>query len=106
MSLQLSAAVRRATPPCIWMQAGVVKHKLCTLGYECTECRFDRALRRIAGDNQRRRLQGEPPRGRRGAIVSWQEKLKQLPPWKRPCLHHLKNRIAFRPCTDDYLCSK
>jgi glycine cleavage system H lipoate-binding protein len=88
------------------MQAGVVKHKLCTLGYECTECRFDRVLRRIAGDNQRRRLHGEPPRGRRGAIVSWQEKLKLLPPWKRPCLHHLKNRIAFRACTDDYLCGK
>jgi hypothetical protein len=56
MSLQLSAAVSRATSPCIWMQAGVVKHKLCTMGYECTECHFDRALRRIASDNQRRRL--------------------------------------------------
>ena len=106
MSLQLSATVSRATSPCIWMQAGVVKHKLCTMGYECTECHFDRALRRIASDNQRRRLQEEPPRGRRGAIVSWQEKLKLLPPWKRPCLHHLKNRIAFRACTDDYLCGK
>jgi glycine cleavage system H lipoate-binding protein len=88
------------------MQAGVVKHKSCTLAYECTECRFDRILRRIAGDNLARRQRGEPPSGRRGAIVSWQEKLKQLPIWKRPCLHHLKKRIAFRACTYDYLCGR
>ena len=106
MSLQISADVSRATPPCIWMQAGVVQRKLCTMAYECAECHFDRALRRIASDNQTRRLQGQRPPGRRGAIVSWQEKLKLLPTWKRPCLHHLKNRIAFRACTDDYLCGK
>jgi len=44
--------------------------------------------------------------GRRGAIVSWQENLKRLPLWKRPCLHHLKGRIAFRACTHNYLCGQ
>jgi len=106
MNLQTSATVNRGEPRCIWMQAGVVKHKVCALAYECAECRFDRALRRIASENRTRRLQGELPPGRRGAMVDWQERLKLLPQWKRPCLHHLKGRIAFRACTQDYLCSR
>jgi glycine cleavage system H lipoate-binding protein len=106
MNLQTSDTVNRGEPRCIWMQAGVVKHKVCALAYECAECRFDRALRRIASENRTRRLQGELPPGRRGAMVDWQERLKLLPQWKRPCLHHLKGRIAFRACTQDYLCSR
>jgi len=88
------------------MQAGVVKRKTCRLNFECTSCNFDRALGRIAAENRSLRLRGERPPGRRGAIVSWQERLKQLPLRKRPCLHHLKARIAFRACTHDYLCGK
>jgi len=106
MNLQTSSIVNRGEAHCIWMQAGVVKHKACTLAYECAECRFDSVLRRIASENRTRRLQGELPRGRRGAIVPWQERLKLLPLWKRPCLHHLKGRIAFRACTQDYLCGR
>jgi len=106
MNLQIPSTGRSVERPCIWMQAGVVKHKACALAYECAECRFDLALRRIANENRTRRLQGEPPRGRRGAIVFWQERLKLLPQWQRPCLHHLKGRIAFRACTQDYLCSR
>jgi glycine cleavage system H lipoate-binding protein len=30
--------------------------------------------------------------------------MKALPPSQRPCLHHLKGRIPFKPCTNDYLC--
>ncbi len=89
---------------CIWMQAGAVARKICTRAFECAGCPFDRALRRTAHENQTRRLQGDLPPGRRGNLVSWQEKLKLLPLWKRPCMHHLKGRIAFRACTHDYFC--
>lgn len=89
---------------CIWMQAGVVQRKICMKEFECRDCRYDLALRRLARENQERRLHGHPLPGRRAAIVSWQEKLNRLPPYRRPCLHHLKNRIAFRACTGDYLC--
>jgi glycine cleavage system H lipoate-binding protein len=106
MNIHASSAGKHGEAHCIWMQAGVVKHKACTLAYECAECRFDRVLRRIAGENRTRRLQGETPHGRRGAIVAWQERLKLLPLLKRPCLHHLKGRIAFRACTQDYLCGR
>ena len=32
--------------------------------------------------------------------------MKALPPSQRPCLHHLKGRIQFKPCANDYLCGK
>jgi glycine cleavage system H lipoate-binding protein len=86
------------------MQAGVVERKICLRSFECAGCPFDRALRGVARENRVRRLQGDLPRGRRGSIVFWQEKLKLLPMWKRSCLHHLKGRIAFRACTNDYFC--
>ncbi|MFO7709166.1 MAG: hypothetical protein R6V84_13420 [Desulfobacterales bacterium] len=89
---------------CIWMQAGVVPRKACFRDFECRDCPFDLALRRVVRENQVRTLQGMTPSGRRAAIVSWQEKLNRFPLWQRPCLHHLKDRIAFRACTGDYLC--
>lgn len=106
MSARTSAAGRSDERRCIWMQAGVVKHKTCTLDYECAQCNFDRALCRAAAQNRSLRHLGSQPAGRRGAIVSWQENLKRLPLWRRPCLHHLKARIAFRACTHDYLCGQ
>ncbi len=106
MNARTSAAAHNGEPRCIWMQAGVVKRKTCRLNYECAQCNFDRALGRVAAENRSRQLQGERPPGRRGAIVSWQEHLKRLPLRKRPCLHHLRARIAFRACTHDYLCGK
>lgn len=96
--------VARGESPCIWAQAGVVKRKDCRIHYECPACRFDRALRRTARENRVLTAQGLVPQGKRGRIVSWKEKLKELQWWKRPCLHSMKKRIAFRACTRDYLC--
>jgi glycine cleavage system H lipoate-binding protein len=86
------------------MQAEVVRRRECATDYACTACRFDRALRRTARANRRVRLRGGAPSGRRGAIVSWKVRLRELPAWRRPCIHHLKQRIAFRACNQDYRC--
>jgi glycine cleavage system H lipoate-binding protein len=32
--------------------------------------------------------------------------MKTLPLSQRPCLHHLEGRIPFKPCTNDYHCSR
>jgi glycine cleavage system H lipoate-binding protein len=92
-------------PPCIWMQAGVVNQRMCRTDFECTACSYDRALRRTARENHRLRERGAIPVGKRSRIVSWQDALRMLPPWKRPCLHHMKQRIGYRTCTHDYLCA-
>jgi len=89
---------------CIWMRAGVVRHRICRTGYQCQTCRFDRTLRRVAAENQALRQQGLHPPERRAHIVSWKEKLTALPPSRRPCIHHLKERIDFKQCTRDYHC--
>ena len=90
--------------PCIWMQAGVVRHKPCTLDYQCEACQFDRAMRRTARENSQLRQQGGTPKGKSGRIVYWKDRLRELPAWKQPCLHHMKGRIEFRACTHDYQC--
>jgi len=90
--------------PCIWMQAGVVRRKLCEIDYHCEACRFDRAMRRTARENNQLRQKGEISKGKSGRIVYWKDRLRELPAWKQPCLHHMKGRIDFRACTHDYQC--
>lgn len=89
---------------CIWMQAGVVRRKYCEIDYHCEACRFDRAMRRTARANSQLRQQGGIPGGKSGRIVYWKDRLRDLPTWKQPCLHHMKGRIEFRACTHDYQC--
>jgi glycine cleavage system H lipoate-binding protein len=81
-----------------------VHHKFCDIDYQCEACRFDRALRRTARENSRLRQLGEIPQGKSGRIVYWKDRLRELPAWKQPCLHHMKGRIDFRACTHDYQC--
>ena len=95
---------RKHRTPCIWMQAGVVRRKYCEIDYHCEACRFDRALRRTARENSQLRQQGGIPQGKSGRIVYWKDRLRDLPAWKQPCLHHMKERIEFRACTHDYQC--
>jgi glycine cleavage system H lipoate-binding protein len=86
------------------MQAGVVRRKYCAIDYHCEACRFDRAMRRTARENSQLRQQGGIPGGKSGRIVYWKDRLRELPAWKQPCLHHMKGRIEFRACTHDYQC--
>ncbi len=92
-------------PQCIWMQAGAVRHKFCKFDFECRACQFDKALRRISAENKTLRQQGRVPQGNRGKIAFWYDQLNALPLGKRPCIHHMKGRIGFRPCTNEYQCS-
>lgn len=91
-------------PACIWMQAGVVRRKTCQNDYACAPCNFDRSLRRVADENRRLRQQGRPLSGKRGEIVYWKEKISAQPPANRPCIHHMKGRIEYRPCYNEYRC--
>ncbi|MCF8039676.1 MAG: glycine cleavage system protein H [Desulfohalobiaceae bacterium] len=90
--------------PCIWSQAGVVRPKQCLRDYSCFECPFNRALERTAAENRQAAAKGRPFRGPRGKIESWQDRLLKRPQLKRPCIHSLKQKIEFRPCSNDYKC--
>jgi glycine cleavage system H lipoate-binding protein len=90
------------------MQAGVVKRKHCAIDYACHTCRFDKALRRVARENrqaERNSSSGGAPRATaRRRIVHWKDAFLALPTHRRPCVHHLKQRIVFRSCTNAYAC--
>jgi glycine cleavage system H lipoate-binding protein len=90
--------------PCLWMQAGVVRRKYCKSGYDCASCRFEWVMSRAAEQNRRDMAEGEAPSGRRSGIVSWKDRLRPLSRARRPCIHYMKRRIEFRPCTHDYRC--
>jgi glycine cleavage system H lipoate-binding protein len=104
VSLRTKNKAAEDRAPCIWMQAGVIRRKSCGSDYHCEACQFDRALRRVARENSHFRQQGKIAQGQRAKIVFWKDRLRELPQWKRPCLHHLKGRIDFRACTHDYQC--
>jgi glycine cleavage system H lipoate-binding protein len=86
------------------MQAGAVRKKECGLSYRCHECRFDKALRKAVKENYHRRDNGEALLSRREQLVFWKDILRARPPWKQPCIHHMKGRIDFRACTNAYSC--
>jgi len=81
----------RATNPCLWMQAGVVKYKNCDNYYDCTTCKYDNAMGTKAS---------------RGKQITWQGAMKLRPDMDRVCRHSLTNRIERRVCAYDYECSK
>ncbi len=96
---------RNISDPCIWMQTGIVALKQCQKRYDCLACSFDRAMRRTADENRRVKKSGDiPPGNQRGQIIFWQDRMRTLPQWRRPCTHFLKKRISFRSCTNDYSC--
>ncbi len=98
-------AISNGSAPCLWMQAGIVARKFCGQDYQCGGCKFDRVMQKAARENALPREQGSIVKGRKEKIVHWKDRLRELPASKRPCLHHMKRRIAFRPCFNDYHCS-
>ncbi|MFO8031066.1 MAG: hypothetical protein R6U22_00820 [Desulfohalobiaceae bacterium] len=90
--------------PCIWMQAGIVRKKECLQDYECQSCSYNKALSRACQKNKELRQSGLDPQGKAGSLEFWEDRLKRLPVLQRPCIHHLKQRINFRPCTNEYNC--
>ncbi len=67
----------------------MVPKKFCRIDYQCTACAYDRAMRCTATENQLLEEKGRVPEGKRGRIVFWKDKLRELPAWKHPCLHHM-----------------
>jgi glycine cleavage system H lipoate-binding protein len=91
-------------PACLWMQAGVVKKKICKKDFLCTTCRFDRALKKVCQENAYLQTQGVSLEGKTKDFVFWKEKLKKQPRANRPCIHHMKGHIDFKTCPKNYHC--
>lgn len=101
----LNTKMKFGRSPCLWMQAGVVRSKYCSSFYDCTSCRYDRAMMRAVDENRTMSGKGNSCGKRRKDIVHWIEKLLETPLSKRPCIHHMKGRIDFKNCSHDYRCA-
>jgi len=102
---RLKLKIMHEKKPCFWMQAEVVRRRFCETDYDCVNCRFDRVLRKAAGENRRRGKGGlSDSDGKKTKIVFWKDKLNDLPASQRPCIHHMRGAIEFRACTNAYRC--
>ena len=82
--------------PCIWMQAGVVKAKMCRRAYDCNGCRFDRILRQLAEENRERLAAGGAVSGRRGTnrLLGRQTQRNARPPAPLPAPSQTAHRFS------------
>jgi glycine cleavage system H lipoate-binding protein len=77
--------------PCLWMMAGVVKKKNCSNYYDCTTCKYDTAMKKIAAT---------------GKHLSWQDAMRKHESQDRTCRHSLTSRTGPRACPMNYNCSR
>jgi glycine cleavage system H lipoate-binding protein len=89
---------------CVWMQAGVVPSKHCDMDFDCHACSYDKAMNNAVMENERLGHGHNPAGMKQPGVISWKEKLKERPVWKRPCIHHMMNKIEFRACNNEYRC--
>ncbi len=71
--------------PCIWMQAGISKDRMCTNGYECNGCNFHTAMM------TKEQFRNDP------RIEPYLKKLNSLVGTKQ-CRYTMSGEISFRNC--------
>lgn len=91
---------------CIWMEAGVIDYKLCDHNYDCNTCKFDQAMRLTAEANMALLRAGKQPKGKKGKIIPWQEKMRQRSGVQQLCRHMLTKRVPAYFCGNNYNCSR
>lgn len=91
---------------CIWMQAGVVKMKICPYHYNCGSCEYDQAM-----SMKMKRLMAErelaPASARefeKTTDVLWPELLKLRSSGDRKCRHMLLKEVPFKLCPNAFRC--
>lgn len=77
--------------PCLWMQTGAVKKKSCNNYFQCSTCKYDKAM-----GNQ----------VVKGSQISWQDAMRQKDSTQRICRHSLTQRMAKKTCPMNYNCSR
>jgi len=80
--------------PCIWYQAGVVKKRMCTFGYQCSSgCSFHAAM--MKNDKNRNDPRIKPFLDKLNALVG-----------KNQCRYTMNGQISFRICPKLYNCEQ
>ncbi len=94
LPVEVPPAEEEVASPCIWYQAGVIKKRICTLGYRCSsECSFHAAM--VKKEKNR-----TDPR-----IKPFLDKLNALT-GKNQCRYTMNGNISFRICPNLYHCEQ
>jgi glycine cleavage system H lipoate-binding protein len=91
---------------CVWMEAGVIDYKICDNNYDCNSCKFDGSMKKTAAANLTLLKAGEVPRGKKGKIIPWQDKMRQRSGLQQQCRHMLTHRVPVYFCGNNYDCFK
>ncbi len=76
--------------PCLWMTAGVAKKKNCNNYFDCTNCKYDDGMVKLADA---------------GKQTSWQDAMRMKDSKERTCRHTMTGRTTHKVCPMNYNCS-
>jgi CheY-like chemotaxis protein len=94
VTVEAPPAEEEEVAPCIWFQAGVVKKRMCTVGYQCSSrCVFHAAM-------MKKEEHRSDPR-----IQPYLEKLHALA-GRNQCRYAMNGSISFRVCPNLYHCEQ
>jgi len=90
---------------CVWVDAGVISYKLCTLNYECERCSLHQAL--VDGpvlvqphaSPSLNRAEAEKQR------TEFEEFFKKLPASARKCHYMLTGEVSYKLCINGFNCA-
>jgi glycine cleavage system H lipoate-binding protein len=91
---------------CVWMETGVIDFKICDNHYDCNTCKFDRSMKQTAAANLVLLKAGQTPKGKKGKIIPWQDKMRQRSGLQQHCRHMLTHRVPAYFCGNNYNCYK
>jgi len=80
--------------PCIWMQAGIVQKRMCTIGYQCLKsCKFHAAM--IKKEKFRNDQRIQPYLDRLNSLIG-----------RKQCRYTMSGEISLRSCDRLFMCEK
>jgi glycine cleavage system H lipoate-binding protein len=91
---------------CLWMEAGVIDYKICEHNLDCNTCKFDRSMQQTAAANLALFKAGQTPKGKKGKIIPWQDKMRQRSGLQQQCRHMLTHRVPVYFCGNNYDCHR
>ena len=90
---------------CVWVDAGVISYKICTLNYECERCSLHQAL--VDGP-----VLAQPhasPSPNRAEVkkrrAEFEEFFKKLPASARKCHYMLTGEVSYKLCINGFNCA-
>jgi len=100
-----SKLIPTSAKQCVWVDAGVISYKICTLNYECERCSLHQAL--VDGP-----VLVQPhtsPSPNRAEIekrrAEFEEFFKKLPASARKCHYMLTGEVSYKLCINGFNCA-